>query len=153
MTTLEILEIIIIAGGNDSQLVQTQETNAEIRLTFFKGVHLGWYLEWFGKRLQGFFSFLKMIKTDKALSEKSSFPDFWLNGPKRMVNRKFLEIGSNDFSDFWPELGDHIWRKLTQPDFPWKICFSDIWTQRSQSGSKTTFRNFRESYHMKHHSQ
>ena len=29
-------------------------------------------------------------------------PKMAQNGPKMVVNRKFLKNGSNDFSDFWP---------------------------------------------------
>ena len=42
------------------------------------------------------------------------------NGPKMMVNRKFLENGSNDFPDFWPEVGGQYLKKVTLPDFSQK---------------------------------
>ena len=45
------------------------------------------------------------------MPEKSGFPDFGpngpktaQNGPKMVVNRKFLENGFNDFPIFWPEV-------------------------------------------------
>ena len=57
-----------------------------------------------------------MMKTDTAgfFLKTSVFPDFGPNGPKMaqngqnwskmVVNPKFLENGSNDFSDFWHEV-------------------------------------------------
>jgi len=49
------------------------------------------------------------------------------NGPKMVVNRKFLENGSNDFSDFWPEVGGQYSKKVDPAGFFPKIpVFLDL---------------------------
>ena len=39
------------------------------------------------------------------------------NGPKMVVNQKFLENGSNDFPDFWPEVGGQYSKKVDPAGF------------------------------------
>ena len=39
------------------------------------------------------------------------------NGPKMVVNRKFLENGSNDFPNFWPEVGGQYSKKIDPAGF------------------------------------
>ena len=39
------------------------------------------------------------------------------NGPKMVVNQKFLENGSNDFPDFWPEVGGQYLKKVDLAGF------------------------------------
>jgi hypothetical protein len=43
------------------------------------------------------------------------------------------------FLIFGMKLGDHKWRKLTEPDFARKLRFSRIWARRSVSGPKNQF--------------
>ena len=44
-------------------------------------------------------------------------PKMAQNGPKMVVNRKFLENGSNDFPDFWPEVGGQYSKKVDPAGF------------------------------------
>ena len=39
------------------------------------------------------------------------------NGPKMVVNRKFLQNGSNDFPDFWTEVGGQYSKKVDPGGF------------------------------------
>ena len=39
------------------------------------------------------------------------------NGPKLMVNQIFLENGSNDFPNFWPEVGGQYLKKIDPAGF------------------------------------
>ena len=49
------------------------------------------------------------------------------NGPKMVVNRKFLENGSNDFPDFWPEVGGQYLKKFDPAGFfPKNPVFRDL---------------------------
>ena len=45
------------------------------------------------------------------------WPKMAQNGPKMVVNRKFLENGSNDFPDFWPEVGGQYSKKVDPAGF------------------------------------
>ena len=54
-------------------------------------------------------------------------PKMAQNGPKMVVNRKFLENGSNDFPDFWPEVGGQYSKKVDPAGFFPKIpVFLDL---------------------------
>ena len=49
------------------------------------------------------------------------------NGPKMVVNQKFLENGSNDFPDFWPEVGGQYSKKVDPGGFfPKNPVFLDL---------------------------
>ena len=55
------------------------------------------------------------------------WPKMAQNGPKTKVNRKFLENGSNDFPDFWPEVGGQYSKKVDPAGFfPKNPVFLDL---------------------------
>ena len=55
------------------------------------------------------------------------WPKMAQNGPKMVVNRKFLENGSNDFPDFWPEVGGQYSKKVDPAGFiPKNPVFLDL---------------------------
>ena len=55
------------------------------------------------------------------------WPKMAQNGPKTVVNRKFLENGSNDFPDFWPEVGGQYSKKVDPAGFfPKNPVFRDL---------------------------
>ena len=55
------------------------------------------------------------------------WPKMAQNGPKMVVNQKFLENGSNDFPDFWPEVGGQYSKKVDPAGFFPKIpVFLDL---------------------------
>ena len=55
------------------------------------------------------------------------WPKMAQNGPKMVVNRKFLENGSNDFPNFWPEVGGQYSKKVDPAGFfPKNPVFLDL---------------------------
>ena len=72
------------------------------------------------KRSQAFFR-----KNSRSRDFGPNGPKMAQNGPKMVVNRKFLAL--TIFLNFGLKLGDNIQRKLTQADFSRKIRFSWIW--------------------------
>ena len=54
-------------------------------------------------------------------------PKMAQNGPKVVVNQIFLENGSNDFPDFWPEVGGQYSKKVDPRGFfPKNPVFLDL---------------------------
>ena len=64
------------------------------------------------KRSQAFFR-----KNSRSRDFGPNGPKMAQNGPKMVVNRKFLENGSNDFPDFWPEVGGKYSKKVDPAGF------------------------------------
>ena len=55
------------------------------------------------------------------------WPKMAQNGPKMVVNRKFLENGSKDFHNFWPEVGGQYSKKVDPAGFiPKNPVFLDL---------------------------
>ena len=55
------------------------------------------------------------------------WPKMPQNAPKMVVNRKFLENGSNDFPHFWPEVGGQYSKKVDPGGFfPKNPVFLDL---------------------------
>ena len=64
------------------------------------------------KRSQAFFR-----KNSRSRDFGPNGPKMAQNGPKLVVNQKFLENGSNDFPDFWPEVGGQYSKKVDPAGF------------------------------------
>ena len=64
------------------------------------------------KRSQAFFR-----KNSRSREIGPNGPKTAQNGPKMVVNRKFLENGSNDFPNFWPEVGGQYSKKVDPAGF------------------------------------
>merc|ERR1712062_420868 len=72
----------------------------------------------------------KILVLEKSGLTVPKRPKMAQNGPKMVVNRKFLENGSNDFPDFWPEVPKNpvfLDSGLTVPKRP-KNLFFEIWS-------------------------
>ena len=68
------------------------------------------------KRSQAFFR-----KNSRSRETVPKRPKMAQNGPKMVVNRKFLENGSNDFPAFWPQVGGQYSKKVDPAGFFPKI--------------------------------
>ena len=77
------------------------------------------------KRSQAFFR-----KNSGSREIGPNGPKMAQNGPKwpkMVVNRKFLENGSNDFPNFWPEVGGQYSKKVDPAGFfPKNPVFLDL---------------------------
>ena len=77
------------------------------------------------KRSQAFFR--KNSRSRDLGITVPKWPKMAQNGPKMVVNRKFLENGSNDFPDFWPEVGGQYLKKIDPAGFfPKNPVFRDL---------------------------
>ena len=59
----------------------------------------------------------KILVLEKSGLTVPKRPKIAQNGPKMVVNQKFLENGSNDFPDFWPEVGGQYSKKVDPGGF------------------------------------
>ena len=89
------------------------------------------------KRSQAFFR-----KNSRSRDIQPYSPKMAQNGPKMVVNQKFLENGSNDFPDFWPEVGGQYLKKVDPARvFSKNPILLDLGLQ-SQNGPKIHFLRF-----------